>query len=141
MSHIVGAEALCRTLCEDLGSVVKWKWDGRFATVLAEFSMDGKDPIRAVLETHLPSAWDRSTFCRAPAHVAATAARLGGLMAGQLLLTSAPSDGVGIYCAWWPWGNGKMISIRLGVFHEEEGRGDDEEARLKSWFGLAGSCS
>ena len=46
-------------------------------------------------------------------------------MAGQLLLTSAPSDGVGIYCAWWPWGNGKTISIRLGVFHEEEGRGGD----------------
>jgi hypothetical protein len=63
---------------------------------------------------------------------------LGGLMPGQLLFTSDPNQDALIFCAWWPWGDGKTISIRVGLYYMK--LSDSEKAEqinhLKGWFGV-----
>ena len=63
---------------------------------------------------------------------------LGGLMAGQILFTSDPNRGVVLFCAWWPWGNGEKISIRVGLWSKNLSDAEYAEnlQQLKVCFGL-----
>ncbi len=134
-----------KTLEDHLGELSKafrgmltWKWDGRFDAVLAEFGAGQKDEIRAILERFLPMSWDSSNIGEAPDIVRTVSGYLGGLWPGQQLVTSDPKGDAIIFCAWWPWGNGKTISIRMAAFHPKlSGPEKDEKIhRLKVWFGL-----
>ena len=60
----------------------------------------------------------------------------GGLNSDQLLFTSNPEKDGLFLCAWWPWGNGETISIRLAVFSELLTDQENEELTtvFKSWF-------
>jgi hypothetical protein len=44
---------------------LSWKWDGRFETVLAEFGVNNKDSVRAILERHLGAIRDSSSIVSA----------------------------------------------------------------------------
>ncbi len=119
--------------------VLEWKWDGRFGTVLAEFPIDKKTDVLGRLEQHLVSSWDSATIQDAPEGARQVMRHLGGLMTGQLLLLSDPAGDLLIYCAWWPWGNGQTISIRVGLF---SARLDGDESQdltnvLKAAFGVS----
>jgi hypothetical protein len=112
--------------------VLDWKWDGRFRTALAEFPVDQKDAILGGLEQSLVSAWDSARVREAPTVVQEIARSLGGLMSGQLLLLTDPAQPALLFCAWWPWGNGQRVSIRLAPFNRELAQ--DEAARLLADF-------
>jgi hypothetical protein len=117
---------------------LSWKWDSRFETVLAEFGVDKKDNIRAILERYLSITWDSSNIGNAPGIVRTIDSRLGRLRPGQLLFTSDPKQDAIIFCAWWPWGDAKTISIRIapsyGKLLDSE---KAEKTRLfKGWFGI-----
>ena len=61
----------------------------------------------------------------------------GGIMPGQLLFTSDPDGEALVFCAWWPWGNGETISIRLAPFYLKPDSDKSQGARrLKEWFGI-----
>jgi hypothetical protein len=49
-------------------------------------------------------------------NVYAAADLLGGVDEEQVFFTSAIEKEILIFCAWWPWGNGKKISIRIAPF-------------------------
>jgi len=131
-------ENVCRELLRGFQGVLSWQWDGRFETVLAEFSVDNKDSIRAILERCLSNIWDSSNIGYAPDIVRTINIRVGKLRSGQLLFTSDPSREALIFGAWWPWGDGKSISIRIGPFYKKIS--DSERAEkiqlFKSWFGI-----
>jgi len=107
-------------------------------TVLAEFGTGKKDDIRAILEQFLPVAWDSSNIDNAPDMVQTINEHLGGLWPGQRLLTSEPEGDIPIFCAWWPWGDGKTISIRIAPFCQTVS--DSEKVGkiqvLKTCFGI-----
>jgi len=127
------AIGICRHLACAFGVALEWKWDGRFGTALAEFpSGDSADALGA-LNLHLVSRWDIASIADAPEAVQALRKHLGGLMTGQLLLLSDPAAEPLVYCAWWPWGNGQRVSIRIGIF----GSGSDQDAVLRSAFGIS----
>ncbi len=115
---------------------LSWNWDSRFDVVLADFEVDNKDTARATLERCLGAVWDSSSIGDAPDIVRTIAKYLGGLKSGQMLFASDPD--AFIFCAWWPWGNGKTISIRVGGDHA--GLSDSEKTEFiqsfKSWFGI-----
>lgn len=92
---------------------VDWAWDGRFATALAELPIAKKGEILAILEESLVCQWNSGTVGDAPEIVVHLVKRLGGLMPGQLLFHSDPDSAAFLFCAWWPWGNGQTISIRM----------------------------
>jgi hypothetical protein len=116
--------------------IVEWKWDGRFKVALGEFPVDVKDDVRGILDRFLPFTWNASNVKKAPDAVQQVTKSLGGLMSGQLLFLSDSTKAAFIFCAWWPWGNGTRISIRLapvGVNLTDEERADLMTA-FRGWF-------
>jgi hypothetical protein len=133
-----GGENGCKELWSAFKGVLSWKWDDRFETVLAEFAVKKKNTVRETLERHLPITWDDSNIANATDFVRTINNYLGGLREGQLLLTSDPQGDPLIFCAWWPWGNGKTISIRIAPFYDQSSDLEKAEKarRVKSWFGM-----
>ena len=131
-------ENVCGELSRGFQGVLSWQWDGRFEAVLAEFGVDKKDSIRAILERYLSNIWDSSNIGYAPDIVRTINIRVGKLRSGQLLFTSDPSLEAFIFCAWWPWGDGQTISIRIAPSYKKIS--DSERAEkiqlFKSWFGI-----
>ena len=135
-SNKSGIENDCKELLRAFQGVLEWKWDSRFEAVLAEFRVDHKDRVRAILERYLSITWDSSNIGNAPAIVRTINIHLGNLRSGQLLFTSDPNRDVFIFCAWWPWGDGETISIRIAPFYKK--LSDSEKAEkiqlFKGWF-------
>jgi len=133
-----GIENDCKELLSAFQGILLWKWDSRFETGLAEFGVDYKDQIHAILERYLSYRWDSSNIGNAPDMVRTINIHLGELRSGQLLLTSDPNRDTFIYCAWWPWGDGKTISIRIAPSYRK--LLDSEKAEkiqlFKGWFGI-----
>ena len=131
-------EKIRSDLARAFRGVLLCKWDQRFETVLAEFRVDKKDNIRAILERHLSATWDSSNAGNAPDLVRAIVDSFGGLRRGQFLFTSDPNRDALIFCTWWPWVDGKEISIRIGLAYKN--LSDLERAEkmqlFKSWFGV-----
>ncbi len=133
-----GMEEICRGLAASLQGILSWKWDRRFETVLAEFSVDRKDQVRAILERYLHQTSDNASVGNGPELVRAVETNFGGLWPGQLLFASDPKREVMIFGTWWPWADGKEISIRIGpAFRTSAESGRDEQLqRFRTWFGV-----
>jgi hypothetical protein len=133
-----GVENICRELVHALQGVLSWQWDGRFEAVLAEFGVDNKENVRAILGRCLSMTWDNSNIAAAPDRVRRITVRIGTLRSGQFLFTSDPNHDVFIFCAWWPWGNGETISLRVAPSYKK--LSDAETAakiqQFKGWFGV-----
>jgi hypothetical protein len=134
----VGPEKVCKELERAFQGGLSWKWDSRFETVLAEFAVKKKDNVRTTLERYLRMTWDGANIANAPDPVRAINNRLGGLRSGQLLFTSDPSGETFIFCAWWPWGDGKTLSIRIAPWYQNDSESERAEKGrlLKGWFGM-----
>lgn len=131
-------EKVCGEFLRAFQGVLSWKWDGRFETVLAEFGVGDKDGVRAILERHLGTIWDSSSIASAPDIVRTVNIRVASLRSGQLLFTSDPNRDALIFCAWWPWGDGKTISIRVAPFFRKLSA-SEMAAKIqlfKGWFGV-----
>lgn len=117
---------------------MSWKWDDRLEAVLAEFDVEKKDAVHAILEQYFSNTWDKSSIGKAPDPVKKISSALGNLWPGQLLFTSDTDGDTFMFCAWWPWNNGKTISIRIAPFYKK--LSDSEKAeksqKFKGWFGL-----
>jgi hypothetical protein len=136
--HKSDVEKVCGEFLRAFQGALSWKWDGRFETVLAEFGVDNKDSVRAILERHLNLIWDSSNIASAPDTVRTINIRVVRLRSGQLLFTSDPSRDALVFCAWWPWGDGKTISIRIAPFFKKLS-GSETAAKIqlfKGWFGV-----
>lgn len=108
----------CTELFKVLQAALSWQWDNRFQAALSQISIEEKDVTRLTLENHLGTPWDSGTIDTAPETVRRAIGRLGGIMPGQLLFAvGLPQDGI-VFCAWWPWGNGRTISLRIGTSQE-----------------------
>ena len=131
-------ENLCRELSRAFQNVLTWKWDRRFETVLAEFSVKQKDAIRAILERQLSITWDSASVGNAPDIGRTIDEYFGGLRPGQYIFTSTPSGEAVIFCTWWPWGDGKEISIRIGLayLNSSDVERSEKIQQFKSWFGV-----
>ena len=131
-------EHVCRELANAFQGNLSWKWDRRFETVLAEFSVDKKETVRAILERYLSATWDSSNVGNAPDIVRTVESHFGGLWPGQLLFTSDPKRDALIFGTWWPWGDGKEISIRIGPSYSTltDSKRDEKIQQFKSCFGV-----
>jgi len=131
-------ENVSRELVITFQKILSWKWDSYFDTLLAEFDVGDKDNIRVLLERFFGRTWDGSNIGKAPDLVQMINSHLGGLRPGQLLFTSDPSQDAIIFGAWWPWGNGKTVSIRIAPYYRK--LSDSEKAeqvkRFKDGLGI-----
>ena len=129
-------ENICKTLENAFKGVFSWKWDDRFAAVLTEFSAELQENVEKVLNPLLMFKWDSNSIATAPETVQLVKNHLGGLMSSQLLYTSDPKQEEILFGAWWPWGDGSTISLRVSLILKPESNNDQTEAlqQLKTWF-------
>ena len=92
-----------------------WKWDGRFEAVESAFPRAAEAQAREKVGALLPSAWSSVTVKEAPEAVRTLATKTGGLRPGQLLFSGAPVEGALPFGLWWPWGDGKTVTLRVGL--------------------------
>jgi hypothetical protein len=137
--NISEMKELCKELLDDCERVLSWKWDSGFNSLVAEFATDKQDEVRALLERHLGFAWDSRSIRKAPEKVRAKTGDLGDLRDNQLLFTSDPNGNTLIFAAWWPWGNGEVVSVRLAslasIADERALEPKGVLARIKHFFG------
>lgn len=131
-------EKKCHDLVKAFENQLTWKWDGRFETVLAEISVKDKESVSAIIKRYMGDIWNRDNSENAPEVVQRAIGFFGGLNPGQQLFTSDPARDHLILCAWWPWGNGNTISIRLGVYADSLDESENEAMTrvFKGWFNL-----
>ena len=120
-------EAICKQLFYDFNGILTWKWDDWIGTFLAEFNVDKESNIRSILEKHLPISWDSSNISTAPQIAQKLDKHLGGLKPTQLLFGSHPFNYAFVFCAWWPWGNGEKISLRIKPFDRNLSQSEEKK--------------
>ena len=120
------------------GNQLSWDWDDRFETVLAEFSATDKKSVHDIIKTYMGDIWNGGNSGDAPEVIKMIIDYFGGLNPGQQLFSSDPNQDGLFLCAWWPWGNGKTISIRIGVFADSLSNDDNQKLSMlfKGWFGV-----
>jgi hypothetical protein len=106
-------KVLCTELLDDFEPALSWKWDSGFNSLVAEFSANRQEEIGSVLERHLNFRWDSNSIRKAPERVKSKSGDLGDLRDNQLLFTTDPEGDPLVFAAWWPWGNGEVVSVRL----------------------------
>ena len=111
----VHIEKVCSRIYSECDSLVTWKWDDRFQSVLSEFSAEQEQEVVSVLEKHFESCWNEETINSAPGKVRSVAGGLGEVREGQLLYSSDPHGDSLLLGAFWPWQNGEKISFRILV--------------------------
>ncbi len=109
-----------------------WSWDGRLSCAASTFSIDLAKRARAAASVAMPVDWTDGTVAGAPAAVRDAVKRAGGVRPGQLVLSAEPVASVTTYGLWWPWDNGKTISLRVGLV----GGPAALTARLRATFGV-----
>jgi hypothetical protein len=129
-------ERICREIVDEGGAVFRWEWDGRYGVALTALGKDREAEILALLRARLPLGWTRETIGDAPMHVRDLAASMGGLRLGQMLMCAEVSGSL-LFCAWWPWQNGKIVSIRVGIRAVDTGAPGDHDETLRAWFGCS----
>jgi len=109
-------ELTCKNFLDAFQGKLTWKWDERTQTALAEINKDDEELVRNILHQNLNISWDDSNMESAPDTVRIIDSHLGKIRDGQELFTSDPDQAVFVFCAWWPWGNGKTVSVRMSPY-------------------------
>ncbi|MGS2719676.1 hypothetical protein [Paraglaciecola aestuariivivens] len=102
-----------KDVIEALASIVKWRYDEYQQVMLAEFSVDKQDQVLFSLQQVLPVAWDAKNIKKAPAEVKHLAGDFAKLIKKQRLFSSSLDRQPKVMAAWWPWGHGATVSVRL----------------------------
>lgn len=113
MSYEEKIQEYGKDVLEAMSSMVKWKYDEYHQVMLAEFSVDKQDQVLFTLQQHLPVCWDVKTIKKAPDQVKHYAGKFSKLVKQQKLFSSNIERQPKVMAAWWPWGHGATVSVRL----------------------------
>ncbi len=102
-----------------LSPIVKWKYDSFQNVMLAEFSVDKEEQVLISLQQVFPDSWDAKSIRKAPAKVKHYAGPFAKLAKKQKLLAANLNNQTRIMAAWWPWGHGATVSVRLFLTNTE----------------------
>jgi len=129
-------EELCCGLKEKGKDVFSWDWDGRFSVAVSAFSKDAVDKVMPIVKEHFSNEWDHTRIKQAEEKIKQLASDFGGIRAGQMLFTTENDNGMLMFGAWWPWGNGETISLRVGLLADKKSVDEELEmiSQFKKWF-------
>jgi hypothetical protein len=102
-----------KSVIDALSPMVKWKYDDFHNVMLAEFSVDKEEQVMITLQQVLPVSWDAKTINKAPDEVKHYAGIFSKLIKKQKLFSIGTEQHPQFMVAWWPWGHGATVSIRL----------------------------
>jgi hypothetical protein len=111
-----------------------WSYDRRLKTVASSFPTSVEAAARAAMVDALTEVWSGTSIGGAPAGVQALNDTCGGLRAAQLLFWGGEPEGPGAFGLWWPWGDGKTVSLRVGLHGVDIPK--QRYPRLRDVFGI-----
>ena len=126
---------ICREIKSVLPGSSVWKPDDRFNTVVAAFERSSSEIIFSALKTSFSQEWNKKTVRKAPNRIKSIAASTSGIERGQIVFTTDDLAGPVLFAAWWPWGDGENISLRIGVSDSSLNE-EDINNHLAEWFEL-----
>ncbi len=128
----------CEAIVAAAGGALTWSFDDRFRACAATFPVAEMRAVRAMLQAGFTSCWDGESIGGAPPRTRELSAKIGGLRSGQLLFGANELGDPILFGAWWPWGNGTTISIRI-LFSArtlDEPQKDALLTDFAGWFGV-----
>ncbi|MCP4604735.1 MAG: hypothetical protein GY847_30145 [Proteobacteria bacterium] len=131
-------EKTFRNLLEDTKDIFPWSWEDRFICALGQFRVEDSARVFEILENSFIDKWDSPTIGEATKRVQLISLSLGGIRPGQLLFSTDPNQNALVLGALWPWGNGKVTSIRVIPNCDElpDSEKKDFIASVRNWFAL-----
>jgi len=134
-------EICCKGIISSTRSLLTWEWDDYIGTFLAAFSSQQAPRVADACDKYFMSRWDTATIDKIPPSVLAISESLGGLRSAQRLYASRPGDFVMAYGAWWPWGDEKTISLRIGMvtYHVPAHAKGELFREFSDWFTHTGA--
>ena len=118
-NEMAEVEACCRQIMTDTRALLAWEWDDYIGAVLSKFNVKHSAYVGRILDSCFASKWIDTDIAKAPASVRELADSLGGLRETQRLYVTSSEDKITAFGAWWPWGDGQTISIRIGLVLKE----------------------
>jgi hypothetical protein len=112
-----------------------WKLDDRFNTVVAAFEKGGSEIIFSTLKASFSQEWSKKTVRKAPENIKSIASSISGIEKGQIVFTTDDNEVPVLFAAWWPWGDGINVSLRIGVSDSSLNE-EDIKNHLVEWFEL-----
>ena len=109
-----------QAVIDALQPLVKWQFNEHHQVMLAEFSVDKQQQVLEALAAVLPCQWDAKSIKKAPGEVAHMAGFFAKLIKNQQLFSADPASRPKIMVAWWPWGHGATVSVRLFLTEQSE---------------------
>ncbi|WP_158771157.1 hypothetical protein [Paraglaciecola sp. L1A13] len=106
-------------IVDALNDVVKWKYDDFNRALLAEFSADKAQQVNAIVRQHFTVEWDVTNVKQAPNLMKHLAGKYARLSKKQKLYYPQQDERPDVMLAWWPWGHGATVSIRLFIVNQE----------------------
>jgi hypothetical protein len=111
-----------------------WSWDERFNCCSSAFASEQEAAARTATALALPTEWTAATIGGAPQPLRDIVEQSGGVRAGQRVLSHGPLAGLTAFGLWWPWGNKKTISLRIGLADVEPQR--EPFLKFRTLFGV-----
>ncbi|GAC32217.1 hypothetical protein GPLA_1303 [Paraglaciecola polaris LMG 21857] len=106
-------------IVDALNGVVKWKYDDFNRSLLAEFSVDKAPLVNDIILQNFPIEWHINNIKQAPELMKHLAGKYARLSKKQKLYYAQQEDRPEVMLAWWPWGHGATVSIRLFMVSQE----------------------
>lgn len=118
-NELAEIETCCKGIIAKADELLDWEWDSYVGAFLATFPVQRAEEVMAICDKYFMSRWNSDSLPDAPPSVRAIAETLGGLRTAQQLLMTRPDQFAMVFGAWWPWGDGQTISLRIGLFTED----------------------
>lgn len=131
-------QAACETIVAGDTAPANWLWDDHFQAALVVIDIEASDTMRSLLKQSLPLHWSPENIVSAPRPVQEIVERLGGIQSGQEFFANDTGNTAILYAAWWPWGNGTSISVRVSAASTTLTQAEESQLRqnIRLWFGL-----
>lgn len=100
-------------LRESLSDQIQWQWDKHHQALLAEFSVDHEQHVYLTLRQYFPINFDKKSIKQSTPELRHKAGKFAELTKSQQLLICENNEHKEVMVAWWPWGHGATISVRI----------------------------
>jgi hypothetical protein len=116
-----------------------WDFDSRFNSLLIVFDRKWVDPMMRTLDDEFTEKWDSRSIKKASSAIKKLVKALYGIEPGQFIYSDENNDqDLALYAAWWPWGNGDSVSLRISIYSPEKDLITETDIKnyLIEWFDL-----
>ncbi len=123
----------CNQILSGSEGVLQWAWDDYMGAALATHAKPSADSLLKLLEGAFESHHTADSV-GGDAVATEIAAANGGLRPGQHLFLSDGGDESWLVGAWWPWGDGQTISLRVRLLDTSVTPAGALAQPLRTWF-------